>query len=418
MNIGFSYRALVLCYLVLFNSCLEEIDFETDNFESLLVVDATITNELKTQEITLSRTFEFGEDNDNIESGAQVKVVGDGVEYIFQHTETGKYQSIQPFNAQPNVVYHLEITTADGERYSSSEMKLTTATQIDNLYAERITNDDGVDGVAIKVDSFDPTNTANFYRYTFEETYKIVAPMWRQEDLYLDTYILDSIPVCVVKIRQRPEEQKACYKTEFSNKIKITLTSGLNEDLVEGYLVNFLPSDDFKISHRYSALVKQFVISEEAFNYLETIQSFTSQGSLFSQVQTGFVMGNISSTVNPNKKVIGIFDVSSVTTQRLFFNFIDFYPNTNLPPFITSCDLRAPDVAQLFQDGDEEIFICSSQLNFITNRIRVYLEEYTGDPPFYVGPADPPLGPWLMVPRACGDCTALGEPEPPSFWVE
>ena len=39
------------------NGCVEPFEFNQETFESALVIEATITNELKTHEITLSRTF-------------------------------------------------------------------------------------------------------------------------------------------------------------------------------------------------------------------------------------------------------------------------------------------------------------------------------------------------------------------------
>jgi len=39
------------------NSCIEPFEFETIDFEDTLVIEATITNELKYHEINLTRTF-------------------------------------------------------------------------------------------------------------------------------------------------------------------------------------------------------------------------------------------------------------------------------------------------------------------------------------------------------------------------
>ena len=386
-------------------SCIEEITIENNNLESLLVVDATLTNQEIQQEIQLSRTFRFGENSNKPEENAQVKVIGNGVEYNFEEVAPGRYQTPFVCSAQPNVSYQLEIITSNGTKYTSTPKTLTSVTQIDALYANRIVNDNGIDGVAILVDSFDPTNSSNYYRYSFEETYKIIAPLWVAEDLFV---ISNLYPDCEVGFQQRTEAQRICYSTESSNAINITNTIALTEDKVQGHMVHFLSNQDFKISHRYSTLVHQFVISEETHQYLKTIQSFTSQGSLFSQLQAGFVAGNVSSLENENEKVVGFFEVSSVSSRRVFFNYNDLYPNTSLPPFTIICDENAPSLFGPFGSNR-----CGGLVFAVENRTRVYLEDYTGEPELFGDP-----GPYLLVPRACGDCTALGESEPPSFWID
>ena len=164
--------------LLLSFSCVEEIDFatNTETFESALVVEATITNEYKQQQVRLSRTYMFEEEVPNPEVGAQVTIIANGEQFAFAEVENGVYLSTSQFAAQPNVDYQLKITTSNNRTYASKPTQLTAVTQIDNLYAERIINDLGEDGVAIYVDSFDPTSNARFYRYEYEETYKIQAP--------------------------------------------------------------------------------------------------------------------------------------------------------------------------------------------------------------------------------------------------
>ncbi|HEU4789157.1 MAG TPA: DUF4249 domain-containing protein, partial [Flavobacterium sp.] len=49
----------LLLLFVIFNSCTEPYILETNTYEEALVVEATITNELKKQEITLTKTSRF-----------------------------------------------------------------------------------------------------------------------------------------------------------------------------------------------------------------------------------------------------------------------------------------------------------------------------------------------------------------------
>ena len=391
-------------------SCIEEIDFENESFESALVIDATITNEDRQHEVFLSRTYPFEVGGPKPESNATVTMIGNGTSYQFEEEEAGTYVSASTFSALPNVDYQLQINTNDGRTYSSSTTQLTQITQIDALYAVRETNDDGTNGMSMYIDTFDPTGNSKYYRYEYEETFRVEPPAFVSEDLVEDftpAVLSELCPECPVKIVFRSQDKRVCYRTETSQSIVLSNTNGFTEDRVTRFLTRFVKSDDYKISHRYSILVKQFVHSREAYSYLEAISRFSGEGSLFSQVQPGFVAGNIVSESNSDEKVIGFFDVASVSAKRIFFNYDDFYPNEPLPPYINSCQLKAP-----FRcvQANNSSFRCAGLINGLRRNLIVYKGMNTGQIP--VG------GAYLMVDRECGDCTALGDIEPPDFWVE
>jgi len=396
----------IICLLALLGaflgSCVEEFNFENETFEYLLVVDATLTDEVKHHEIYVNRVHKFEDQPPNKVTGASVKIIGNNTAYIFEEKVSGTYVSVDSFAAQPNVPYHLEITTKDGSNYTSSTNQLTAKTTLDNLYALREVNDKGEDGVALYVDSFDPSNTSNYYRYEFDETFKIVAPLWVDEDAYI---VSDNFPDCIVGLQPRSEEIKICYRTETSPVINLTTTLELTEDRVEKHLVNFLSNQDYKISYRYSIFVRQYVISEQAYAFWNTMNSFVEEGSLFSQVQGGFVAGNITATANPAEKVIGFFEVAATDSKRIYFNYNDFYAGEPLPPYAVPCVKSAPNLFNNFPSDK-----CGPLIPIIRNRARVYLRANTGQ--------FPSGGPYIMVPTACGDCEALGSTTPPDFWIE
>lgn len=394
------YKLFVVVYLLNL-SCIEEIDFQQQTFESALVIEATITNELKNQEILLSRTFMFEEDGPILEEGATVQIMAEGIVYDFIEIDPGRYLSSDAFSAIPNVDYNLSIQTANGRSYFSGPSQLTASVQIDELYAVRETNDDGVNGITLYLDSYDPTAKARFFKYTFNETFKIIAPDFTDKDLFIPND--ENIILCPIALRDRPAEQKICYRSESSVDFSLTATNLFTTPSVKRFPVHFLNKDNYKISHRYSILIKQYSLSEEVYNYLKILKSFASEGSLLSQLQYGYVPGNIISTTDSNEMVIGFFEVSSISEKRLFFNYHDLFPNEPLPPYIYECDLRAP-ISRF--NGQ----ICTGLTTVILNGTLVYKDHNNGELPLG--------GPYLMVVRPCGDCTALGSPTPPEFWTE
>ncbi|NQY05025.1 MAG: DUF4249 domain-containing protein, partial [Flavobacteriaceae bacterium] len=381
-NKSYAQKVLLSLMALFLASCLEEFDFQTETFESAIVVEATITNEFKNHTVLITRTFRFEEDGPSAESNANVTVVSNTNTYTFQETTPGVYVSTTPFSAQAGIDYQLLITTSDGRNYQSATTQLTNVTQIDTIEANRITNDDGENGMQITVDSFDPTGNSKYYRYTYEETYKIIAPLWSPLDAQPST----DPGSCDLSFLPRVEENRTCFASNNSNSIILTDTTDFIEDRVSGFEVRFLDSNNYIISHRYSILVYQYVQSLEAYTFYRTLRDLSSSESLFNQNQPGFFAGNVTSVSNENEKVIGFFEVSSVDSERIFFNYADFYPNEPLPDYVISCTTVAPELQN--EAG------CVLSLQVAAGNIEYVADNSNPDP-------DTNEGPYLMASPPC-----------------
>ena len=315
-------KGVLAASIILLASCVEPFEPETINFESALVVEATITDEIKNQAIFLSRTYEFEDDGADPETNARV-IVNDDQGGVFEFTESspGVYESNSAFRAVNGRSYQLSITTNDGRTYSSLTTQLPSNTQLDSIYAERIINNDGEEGIGIFADSFDPSANAQNYRYTYEETFRVIAPKWTPEDL-----IGDPEGGCGLLVVPRETEERVCYRTENSSDIIQIDTNGFNEDRVSRFLVRFISREDYIISHRYTILVRQLIQSNASFSFYDTLKEFSGSQSLFTETQVGFLNGNISSDMDDSEKVLGYFDVSTVDEIRIFFDYEDFFP--------------------------------------------------------------------------------------------
>ena len=286
------------------------------------------------------------------------------------------------------------------------------------VYAERVTNDKGEEGIHIYLDGTDTTGDSKYYRYEYEETYKIIAPNWTSVEFKLTNYepcnpnpLLTSITYDL-EVMPREEEEQVCYKTLNSQHIIQNSSANLSTSSIEGFPVRFIGGDDFILSHRYSILVKQFVQSVNAFSYYQNLDNFSSSSSVFSEIQPGFLQGNITVESDTDKKVLGYFEVASVSEKRLFFDYRDFYPDAPLPLYVNKCvPFSAPleHISYCFSGPSGSIcpqsLIARIDLNLIS-----YVDQY--DSMIVCA------GPYLVVPRECGDCTVLGSNIVPDFWEE
>ena len=405
-RIKIKYPVILVCFVLLIalvNSCTEPFDTSgiLSDFESALVIEATITNELKQHEVKLTKSFEFGADGAEAVSDAEVRVLDDqGIEIKFLESEPGIYVSDQEFEALIERVYSLSVTTNDGRVYVSNPTQLTKATPIDNVIAERIINDDDQEGMAILVNTFDPTNSSNFYRYEFEETFLIIAPDWTNQDLVALSPDPNDCGVAVVDTGDNNE--RVCYGTNVSNEIILTTTTGLTEDRVSDFVVRFVDRNNYILSHRYSILVRQFVQSPTSYSFLNILNNLSESDNLFSQIQPGLLIGNVFNESDRDEIVLGYFDVASVSEQRIFFNYDEFFPDEPLPPYATACNATAPPLSDF---GD-----CVLAFS-VRNEFVEYLDVN-------LGPTEENPGPYLVVSPPCGDCTVLGSNVAPPFWID
>lgn len=293
----------------------------------------------------------------------------------------------------------MHITTADGKNYESRAETLTTVNTIEDVTAT-VENVDGQRGVQITVKNFDPTNSSKYYRYEYEETYKIIAPYWT-------FFKAERVPAQpgephdgIAVIPRGPTESKTCFKTVVSNDIIQTSTTALSEDRVN-FPLRFISDQNAIISHRYSILVRQYIQNLASYTFYKTLKELSGQGSILSQNQPGFFYGNIRAVENPVEKVIGFFDVSSVSSKRIYFNYADLFPGEPLPPYFTDCTPEA--FKFCFSTTDME---CRGAilLSFIGLHTMLYLDD---DNVYYT-----------LVPPPCGDCNYVGSNEIPAFWQD
>ncbi|WP_282123142.1 DUF4249 domain-containing protein [Algibacter mikhailovii] len=386
-------------------SCVEEFVPESITFEDLLVVEASLTNEIKYHEIKLSRTFQFSEEP-VVENQARVRVIDDMQnEYVFNETESGTYVSAIEFGVVPERIYTLKIVTKNNKSYSSIAVKPPSDNaQISDVSFVNDTNSDGIEGISILVDSYDPTGNSEYYRYDFEETQRIVAPFYADNDMV----IVSDTPPFKVELKRRTEEKRTCYKTTISkSQIVQTQTKFVAEDRVTKFPVKFISKTDSIIRDRYSILVKQYVQNFEAYTYFQNLNDFSSSENVFSENQPGFIESNIISDTNPNEKILGFFEINSVSEKRLFIDHQEAFPNENQLPYFVECATSTPYLT------DPEDPSKSPLIEMIKDDvIRFWLVNED----FFGNPIENP--PYTVVNTPCGDCTFYASNVKPDFWVD
>ncbi|MEO0571209.1 MAG: DUF4249 domain-containing protein [Bacteroidota bacterium] len=441
-NIKFYNRpffAMVVVFII--TSCIDVLDIEeitNSEGSGLLVVEAILTDEVKNQVVYLSRSDSRTDlerdttfipfltpglrprDTVNVETGALVKLLANnGLEFAFTETRDGLYRSDEVFGLQTDIDYQLEIVLDNGNEYTSQPVQLQGKASLDNVYAERTISENGVDGVAIFVDGSPIEGVAENYRYNYVETYQVIAPFWVPQEFRLTNYTLCPESDYTLEVVEREVQNRVCYNTIDSNEVIQTSTFNNTTNNIERQLVRFIGKDNFIISHRYSILVKQLVQSSASFAFYETLRKFSNSESLFSQIQPGELPANITRKDGTEEPILGWVEAVSVSEQRLFFDFEDFFLGEELPLYPFNCNpLSVPErtlacnefgtVVQLV-DGCPPGIVEGVDGNFYS-----FFDFYSPElVPLSICPGD-----YVVVPSICGDCRLLGSNIEPNFWEE
>jgi hypothetical protein len=162
----------------------------------------------------------------------------------------------------------------------------------------------------VYVSSHDPLNNTRYYRWDYTETWQYRSPL--ESELGVENGL-------IYYVVDRPEDQKYnCWSTDFSTDILVGSSVALSEDVINKAPVALVPQNSVKINLRYSILVRQYAITEKAYQYFQILKKNTeSLGSIFDAQPTQLI-GNFHPLKNSSEIVIGYFTASSVQQKRIF----------------------------------------------------------------------------------------------------
>ncbi|MGZ3889354.1 MAG: DUF4249 domain-containing protein [Mucilaginibacter sp.] len=277
---------------------------------SFLVVEGVITAGDDSTIFNLGRTVQL---TDTIkhrpEVGAKVTVDdGQGAVYSLTEVDTGRYAAA-PLHLDNTHKYRLNISTTDGQTYASDYVPVKVTPPIDTL-STPITGT----GLDIDVSAHDPSNSTRYYRWEYSETYIYQSNIETQ--FIFDPANPDTLQWSAIRT---PEQQiHTCYVKLNSSTININSSAALSGDVISNSPVTQIPKDSEKLLHRYSILVKQYALTQEAYNFWNLLKNNTEKIGTIFDVQPSTNNGNIHCTSNTSQPVIGYVSASTISQKRIF----------------------------------------------------------------------------------------------------
>ena len=122
-------------------------------------------------------------------------------------------------------------------------------------------------------------------------------------------------------VDRHPEDQVYyCWKNNTSTSILLGSSVKLSQDVISRQLLTHVSKDDPQLSIKYSIIVNQYALTEDAYNYLTLMQKNTETlGSIF-DAQPSYLKGNIHGLSDPTEQVIGFVSAGTVQQQRIFID--------------------------------------------------------------------------------------------------
>lgn len=290
--------------LLFLDSCIEPFSPpEVSSVENYLVVDGFLNVGADTSRIELRRTQNVNaEQEPYFETGAVISVEAEsGESYAFSEAGSGLYL-LAPKQYNTAGKYRLRIQTTDRKEYLSEYVTVNVTPAIDSLTYKL---DEVQNAMIFYVNTHDPANKTQFYRWKFDETWEYRAAFF------------SALEVVNKKIITRSQDINQCWGNQKSGGIILGSTVKLSSDIIKNLPLFKVPVPTNKLYIKYSVLVKQYGLSRQAFEYWTSLAKTTQgTGSLFDP-QPSQVTGNIVSTTNSKDLVFGYFSASTEAVKRI-----------------------------------------------------------------------------------------------------
>jgi hypothetical protein len=311
-------------------SCIEKFkpDIQQDGSEKY-VISGEITDIEGFFTIYVSKSSPVYDPQKRPVSNCDIKVT-DNKGTIFNFTESisGEYIAfIEQQYLNIGSSFKVDIVTPEGDLISSEYESLLACPPVDSFYYEineKATSDPdyNIPFVQFYIDYNGSNTDTRHIKIDIEGTYEYHAeyPLkW-----YWDGRLHE--------LTEPDYSRQICWKTVKEPDIYILSTENLNENIYTKFPIHTIPNTSEELIYGYSLLLKQKSISEDAFFYYEKVNAnIVKEGSLYG-TQPQQIEGNLYNVTNPDKKVLGYFNVNGINTKRIFIESIPNFEIIYKPP--------------------------------------------------------------------------------------
>ncbi len=166
-------------------------------------------------------------------------------------------------------------------------------------------------GIQLYFDLEADNDQAHNYRWELEET-------WEYNAANLIQYYYDG----AMHPMRDPFEFYTCWNTLRINNIYTFSTKHSQSNTIHKYPLNYVSERTLRLQVRYSLLVRQYTLSDEAFQYWDQMKKQNQESGGLYETQPSHIRGNIYNINDLDERMLGFFNVSSSSEKRIFIDGI------------------------------------------------------------------------------------------------
>jgi len=326
----FIYIATML--MLVLTSCIQRFDPEIKSSDIVkYVVTGQVNKGDKIQRVSVSTTSLLSKPNKIPVMGCTVKIIdAKGNEYLAEDAWYGNYDvEIPQSELVPGNSFKVDIMIPGGTHIVSDFDMIQDGPPVDSVYyaLQKLPTSSPVifkQGIQFYVNLDAPRYSCRNYRWEMVETYEYhtLYPIeWWYSGKLHHTYPPDS-------------SKMVCWRTSSLRDVYLLSTEKLSQNTYDGYPLHFVDNiSSARLVYGYSLLVRQYSLSEAAFDYWEKIRiNSQEQGGLYEN-QPMSIIGNLHNVTKPDQPVLGFFSATTVTEKRIFVKKIKELPDE----FVFNC---------------------------------------------------------------------------------
>ena len=376
-------KGLLLGILILVGiSCVSPYEADIENEPRLISIEGSLIKGEEEQTVQVSTTATLDYPVFFPVRGCDVTLLDEfDNAYSYREVSGGIYKASIPDEEMIHGRYYkLRVISGEGLVYESDYEMLNTGVEVDSLYYEiedKVDNMSGeaYTGLQFYLDVKAGEDESRYFRWRIDETYEYesFAP--------ISYYYLDESHIPVYPADEW--EFFTCWKGGEISGLFQSSTMNLTENEKKRIYLNYVSARTERLRIKYSLNVRQYTISENAYEYFEQNRQATEEGEGLYTRQPRQPITNFMNVDDDNERVLGYFWVSTQTSLRIFV------------PRIEEMDVRAEECAYWEFDA---------------------MEDGEGPFPIYLYD-DRDQGKLYVSSRECFDCTKRGGTNVmPDYW--
>lgn len=277
--------------------------------------------------IQLSRTKNL---NDTVqiipESKADLRIESKGgAVYALPEQGAGVYTA-DHLTLSPSDTYRLNIRLSDGSQYLSDYVPVKKTPSVDSITWKQEGD------VTLYANTHDPANAARYYRWDFTET-------WQYKSTLMGNFGL-GVSNGLIFFKDTNTQTNYCWTTKNSTEVILSSSTRLTNDVIDHYPIAVIEKNAEKLGIRYSTLVRQYALTEDAYKYWEILQKNSQTlGTLF-DAQPGQLVSNIRSVKNAAEPVLGYASACAVQQKRIFIDHLQLLDWDPKPPVFACSEME------------------------------------------------------------------------------